>query len=146
MFCLFVSFFLADFEGRHCQYRKGTAPDYELVSSQQKKSKGGVDPWIKTLIALICLSVVGGFGYIVYENYNQKQLDTAQGNSNKNTINRSSMAPEDVTDLQLDISADSVTKTSEAPEIVLRKSQFMATVDVPISDEEIMDADKGEMA
>jgi hypothetical protein len=64
-----------DFEGRHCQYRKGTAPAYELQFSERQTK--GIDPLIKTMIALISISIVSAFAYIIYHNHhygkNQKE-------------------------------------------------------------------------
>ena len=53
----------SEFEGRHCQYRRGTAPEYELRFTH---STGGVEGVFLFFIILIVGLVVGGFGYIVY--------------------------------------------------------------------------------
>lgn len=73
-----------DFEGRHCQYRKGTAPAYEL-SQQSPSQKGGgsstgaLDGFVKFVIALVCLSLIAGFGHIVYHNYKAKRQAALEG-------------------------------------------------------------------
>ena len=87
-----------DFEGRHCQYRKGTAPAYELNYASSKSNHGGVDALVKTMIALVCLAVLWGFGYIVYLNFKkkqQKEIDAAV----KEASSSSSLPDGEMTDL-----------------------------------------------
>eukprot|EP00529_Nitzschia_sp_RCC80_P026247 CAMPEP_0113475008 /NCGR_PEP_ID=MMETSP0014_2-20120614/18892_1 /TAXON_ID=2857 /ORGANISM="Nitzschia sp." /LENGTH=348 /DNA_ID=CAMNT_0000367901 /DNA_START=144 /DNA_END=1190 /DNA_ORIENTATION=+ /assembly_acc=CAM_ASM_000159 len=54
-----------DFEGRHCQYLKGAAPDYELKLAYQEE-KNDLDPIIKLWITLVCLGVITAFTLVVY--------------------------------------------------------------------------------
>ena len=56
------------FEGRHCQYLKGTAPDYELKLAYQEE-KNDLDPIIKLWITLVCLGVITAFAWVVYRRH-----------------------------------------------------------------------------
>eukprot|EP00538_Stauroneis_constricta_P002701 CAMPEP_0119554574 /NCGR_PEP_ID=MMETSP1352-20130426/7031_1 /TAXON_ID=265584 /ORGANISM="Stauroneis constricta, Strain CCMP1120" /LENGTH=263 /DNA_ID=CAMNT_0007601187 /DNA_START=23 /DNA_END=814 /DNA_ORIENTATION=+ len=58
-----------DFEGRHCQYAKGTAPAAELALTQSdsKSRKAKVGSISDFLIAIIVIGVVGFFGFMVYK-------------------------------------------------------------------------------
>ena len=53
-----------EFEGRHCQYRKGTAPDAELkfAFAQQEHH---IEGFFLFLIILVVACFVGGLGYVV---------------------------------------------------------------------------------
>jgi len=62
------------YEGLHCQYEEGDAPDGELLvveerapSSGKSKSKSKVGTISGLFIAAIVVSVVGGIGFIVYK-------------------------------------------------------------------------------
>lgn len=56
----------AEFEGRHCQYRKGTAPDAELKFAFETQEHS-TERFFVFLIVLVVGCVVGGFGYIIYD-------------------------------------------------------------------------------
>jgi hypothetical protein len=70
-----------DFEGRHCQYRQGTAPDSELKFSFAEEEHH-MEGFVIFLIVLIVGCVLGGLGYIAYNrkmngkhNITKEQLD-----------------------------------------------------------------------
>jgi hypothetical protein len=55
-----------EFEGRHCQYRKGTAPDSELKFAFEEEEHH-IEGFFLFLIILIVGFFLGGFGYIAYK-------------------------------------------------------------------------------
>ncbi|KAL3910405.1 MAG: hypothetical protein SGILL_007703 [Bacillariaceae sp.] len=129
-----------DFEGRHCQYRKGTAPAYELHYANSKHNHGGVDALIKTMIALVCLALVWGFGYIVYLNYKKKHQ--------KNVDAAVKEADGDVTDLDLDSNSDyeeEKRKSIEADTSTIEDTAVEQDDDEEKKDDDL-DVSNGEMA
>lgn len=66
-----------DFEGRHCQYRKGTAPKYELQLAYQEE-KNNLSPIVKLWIALVCLGAFAVFALVVYRRHAKKNVPHAK--------------------------------------------------------------------
>jgi EGF-like domain len=63
-----------EFEGRHCQYRKGTAPTFELQLAYQEE-KNDLDPIIKLWISLVCIVVLSLFAVMMYrKRYPRRKL------------------------------------------------------------------------
>jgi hypothetical protein len=135
-----------DFEGRHCQYRKGTAPAYELqdnnydimqnatttssTNNNNQSTSGALDRFIKFIIAVVCLSVIAGFGSIVYHNYQAKQPAAARQEFEQSEIKCIE------TDLTMDVSGDEMDSDSHVLVEQMNKDNNDHTRDV----------DKGEMA
>ena len=116
-----------DFEGRHCQYRKGTAPAYELQFSERQTK--GIDPLIKTMIALISLSIVSGFAYIIYHNHHHGRSEKEQPATSR-----------EMTDISLDNNDDGgIAETSS-------KKTYVIEPESSALEDDNMDIDKGEMA
>ena len=67
---------LPEFEGRHCQYPKGQAPQAELQLTynyaQNTSHEGGIS---KFVIVIIVLGIVVGFGLILYRKYQKKRME-----------------------------------------------------------------------
>ncbi len=61
-----------EFEGRHCQYRKGTAPDAELKISYEEQEHN-IEGFVIFMILLVVGCVVGGFACIVRQNYDMRK-------------------------------------------------------------------------
>lgn len=55
------------FEGRHCQYREGTAPDAELKIAFAEQEHH-VEGFLLFFIIIIVGGVLGVFGYVIYGN------------------------------------------------------------------------------
>ena len=90
-----------DFEGRHCQYRKGTAPESELQAAYVEE-RSHVAGGIAFLIALIVFTVVGGIiGYKFYMDRQQRKLAEMDITKVETTLNdlevTNSIDSEDVT-------------------------------------------------
>lgn len=66
-----------EFEGRHCQYRKGTAPEAELILAHSQKEHN-VEGFLLFLILCISAMVLGGFGYMVYHLKQLRQVITKE--------------------------------------------------------------------
>lgn len=72
-----------EFEGRHCQYRKGTAPDSELKYAFEEQEHH-MEGFFLFVIILVVGCVLGGFGYIAYtrrinsmQSISQEELEEA---------------------------------------------------------------------
>ena len=56
-----------DYEGRHCQYRRGTAPANEpIYSLSVQGSTGGISGFGVFCLILLVLGFVGGVGYVLF--------------------------------------------------------------------------------
>ena len=77
-----------DFEGQHCQYLKGEAPEEDLgqpyLMYTGNQNKGGLEGFVIFIIVCVCVSVIFGMGYVVY-------LKKIRG---ANTTNGATSAPE----------------------------------------------------
>jgi hypothetical protein len=85
-----------EFEGRHCQYRKGTAPDEELklAYAEERNNVSGV---VFFLIVVVALGVVGMFAFTLFKNMNGKEKEQVRVESS-------------LTDLKLQESVDDAEK------------------------------------
>lgn len=61
-----------DFEGRHCQYRKGTAPEAELKISFATQEHH-VEGFVIAIILLVVAFVVGGWAFIVRHKHEERK-------------------------------------------------------------------------
>lgn len=136
------------YEGKHCQYRKGTAPAFELsynsYNVNTKQGGGALSGFVKFLIATMCLLLIAGFASIVYSNYKVKQegavkdlpnedeeemTDWGGNNGNGNTDKPSQQPIAIEADLTMDESADELDTIVDNAE-----------------EEDGVDVDKGELA
>jgi hypothetical protein len=73
-----------DFEGMHCQYLKGEAPEEDLGQPylMYAGKEGGDGKGIAVfVIIIVCLSVIMGLGYVIYQKKKSgadKRDDTAE--------------------------------------------------------------------
>jgi hypothetical protein len=133
------------FEGRHCQYKQGTAPSYELQYGVNS-STGALDAFVKFIISIVCLSLVAGFAYIVYHNYKAKQTAKATAAVTKGLEN----VEEDVTVLDLDSPTNEEKRRAYVIEAETTMDESTDDMDNVVemveNNDENMNVDKGEMA
>ena len=74
----------AGFEGRHCQYREGTAPRDELVYEARNTGSDnddGMSGFGIFLVVMLCLAFAGGVGYLLLERRRKSTQEETTANS-----------------------------------------------------------------
>jgi hypothetical protein len=99
-------------EGRHCQYKEGTAPESELAYMREQEAIANADAGLSGVglffVLLALLGVFGGMGFVLYRHYQRHGLETDTGNV------QSFVIPEADHDLQLnEVSGDDGEKNGD---------------------------------
>jgi hypothetical protein len=98
------------FEGRHCEYKAGTAPSDELSYNRQGSGDSGVSGVGIFFIVFAAFLFVGGFGFYIYRYSTGKEVDT------QDTI--SAAAPDDLALDEVNMSDDlKLPETSVNPKL-----------------------------